>query len=92
MVCCRFYLTAAPFVANLSGAVRARDVMVNGMRKGRPVGGLLLFSWFTCIRALPSYSSVIVAIAGLRAAAGFRDDYVRIEWSSIRHVFDSSKW
>ncbi len=29
MVCCRFYLTAAPFVANLSGAVRARDVMVN---------------------------------------------------------------
>ncbi|EAS1148649.1 TPA: hypothetical protein JD203_21630 [Cronobacter sakazakii] len=29
VVCCRFYLTAAPFVANLSGAVRARDVMVN---------------------------------------------------------------
>ena len=29
MVCCRFYLTAAPFVANLSGAVRATDVMVN---------------------------------------------------------------
>lgn len=29
MVCCRFYLTAVPFVANLSGAVRATDVMVN---------------------------------------------------------------
>ncbi|EAW3609443.1 hypothetical protein E9160_28605 [Klebsiella pneumoniae] len=29
VVCCRFYLTAVPFVANLSGAVRARDVMVN---------------------------------------------------------------
>ncbi|HAE6314453.1 TPA_asm: hypothetical protein G4J42_004971 [Salmonella enterica subsp. enterica serovar Typhimurium] len=29
VVCCRFYLTAAPFVANLSGAVRATDVMFN---------------------------------------------------------------
>ncbi|EDR7039043.1 hypothetical protein YK94_004733 [Salmonella enterica subsp. enterica] len=27
--CCWFWLTAAPFVAKLSGAVRARDVMVN---------------------------------------------------------------
>ncbi len=31
MVCCRFYLTAVPFVANLSGAVRATDVMVNNV-------------------------------------------------------------
>ncbi|EDQ2837062.1 hypothetical protein JQ91_004715 [Salmonella enterica subsp. enterica] len=29
MVCCRFYLTAAPFAANPSGAVRPTDVMVN---------------------------------------------------------------
>ncbi|EDP9039749.1 hypothetical protein C5813_005003 [Salmonella enterica subsp. enterica serovar Cotham] len=29
VVCCRFYLTAAPFVAKLSGAVRATDVMLN---------------------------------------------------------------
>lgn len=29
MVCCRFYLTATPFAANPSGAVRATDVMVN---------------------------------------------------------------
>ncbi|HBY1121574.1 TPA: hypothetical protein MIP74_27810 [Klebsiella pneumoniae] len=34
MVCCRFYLTAAPLVANLSGAVRVRDVMVNGFLCG----------------------------------------------------------
>lgn len=32
MVCCRFYLTAAPFAANPSGAVRARDVMFNLIR------------------------------------------------------------
>ncbi|EDI0785092.1 hypothetical protein CC851_24795 [Salmonella enterica subsp. enterica serovar Kasenyi] len=29
MVCCWFWLTAAPFAAKLSGAVRATDVMVN---------------------------------------------------------------
>ena len=29
MGCCWFWLTAAPFAAKLSGAVRARDVMVN---------------------------------------------------------------
>lgn len=29
MGCCWFWLTAAPFVAKLSGAVRARDVMFN---------------------------------------------------------------
>ncbi|HAG8753632.1 TPA: hypothetical protein GE369_23855 [Escherichia coli] len=34
VVCCRFYLTAAPFVANLSGAVRATGVMVNGFLCG----------------------------------------------------------
>ncbi|BAG80509.1 hypothetical protein ECSE_P4-0003 (plasmid) [Escherichia coli SE11] len=29
MICCWFWLTAAPFAAKLSGAVRATDVMVN---------------------------------------------------------------
>lgn len=29
MVCCRFYLTAAPFVTNLSGVVPITDVMFN---------------------------------------------------------------
>ena len=29
MVCYLFYLIAAPFAANLSGEVRARDVMFN---------------------------------------------------------------
>ncbi|EBA7977624.1 hypothetical protein CAJ25_23800 [Salmonella enterica] len=29
MGCCWFWLTAAPFAAKLSGAVRATDVMVN---------------------------------------------------------------
>ena len=36
MVCCRFYLTAAPFVTNLSGAVRATDVMVNTGERDKP--------------------------------------------------------
>ncbi|EOU9492862.1 hypothetical protein ACOJBQ_004277, partial [Cronobacter muytjensii] len=44
------------------------------------------FSWFTRIRALPSHSSVIVAIAGLCATTGFRHNYVGIKWSSVRHV------
>ncbi|EGZ4525305.1 hypothetical protein VZ17_005058 [Salmonella enterica subsp. enterica serovar Abaetetuba] len=35
MVCCRFYLTAAPFAANPSGAVRPTDVMVNRPHRRR---------------------------------------------------------
>ena len=39
MGCCWFWLTAAPFAAKLSGAVRARDVMVN----------VELFNYMECI-------------------------------------------
>ncbi|EDX4925450.1 hypothetical protein BH498_004835, partial [Salmonella enterica subsp. enterica serovar Typhimurium var. 5-] len=31
VICCWFWLTAAPFAAKLSGAVRATDVMVNNI-------------------------------------------------------------
>ena len=46
--CCWFWLTAAPFVAKLSGAVRARDVMVNlndicRSKKAAYPGGFFIF-------------------------------------------------
>ena len=42
MGCCWFWLTAAPFAAKLSGAVRATDVMVNCSGSAdakKPTGG-----------------------------------------------------
>ena len=67
--------------------VRARDVMFNrsGRHKKAAFRRLSLFTRFTRIRAFSSYSSVVVAITGLRAAAGFRYDYIGVKWSSVRH-------
>lgn len=48
MVCCRFYLTATPFAANPSGAVRATGVMFNQRERQiqKSPGGLLTTDLF----------------------------------------------
>ncbi|WP_269707359.1 hypothetical protein [Klebsiella pneumoniae] len=48
VVCCRFYLTATPFAANPSGAVRATGVMFNQRERQiqKSPGGLLTTDLF----------------------------------------------
>ncbi|SIR81460.1 hypothetical protein SAMN05444841_11218 [Enterobacter kobei] len=65
------------------------QLIMRSLLKKPPEGGWSLFARFTRIRAFLSNSSIIVTIAGLCASAWFRNDYARIEWSSVRHASNS---